>query len=118
MFGAVRWTSVVERGAVVADISKLPGPVSEEWEWQLHGRCRGQDSDLFFHPEGERGPRRARRESAAKEICADCPVIVECRAHALASHEPYGVWGGLSEGEREIILYGRTRHPGPWVQAC
>jgi WhiB family redox-sensing transcriptional regulator len=34
------------------------------------------------------------------------PVIALCRAHALASREPYGVWGGLSEHDREDILAG------------
>jgi WhiB family transcriptional regulator, redox-sensing transcriptional regulator len=36
-------------------------------------------------------------------------VIEECRRHALAAHEPYGVWGGLSESERDEIIRGRTR---------
>jgi WhiB family redox-sensing transcriptional regulator len=27
-----------------------------------------------------------------------------CRSHALAVHEPYGIWGGLSESERENII--------------
>ena len=26
--------------------------------------------------------------------------------HALDSGEPYGVWGGMSEGEREVLLHG------------
>jgi WhiB family redox-sensing transcriptional regulator len=68
------------------------------------------DSALFFHPEGERGPSRARREAEAKAICGTCPVIAQCAAHALQVREPYGVWGGLSEGEREqMISTGRTR---------
>jgi WhiB family transcriptional regulator, redox-sensing transcriptional regulator len=36
-------------------------------------------------------------------------VLEQCRQHALAVHEPYGVWGGLSEAEREEIIRGRTR---------
>ncbi|HEX2419554.1 MAG TPA: WhiB family transcriptional regulator, partial [Micromonosporaceae bacterium] len=28
----------------------------------------------------------------------------ECAAHALAVREPYGVWGGFSETEREQLL--------------
>lgn len=28
------------------------------------------------------------------------PVLEECRSHALRTHEPYGVWGGMSEDER------------------
>jgi WhiB family redox-sensing transcriptional regulator len=36
-------------------------------------------------------------------------VLEQCRRHALAVHEPYGVWGGLSEAERDEIIRGRTR---------
>ncbi len=93
----------------MTDISRLPGPVSDHWDWQLQGSCRGVDPSLFFHPEGERGPRRSNREAAAKAICATCPVLVQCRAAALAAREPYGVWGGLSEHEREQIA-GTGRH--------
>jgi WhiB family redox-sensing transcriptional regulator len=28
-------------------------------------------------------------------------VLVQCRAHALQVREPYGVWGGMTEDERE-----------------
>jgi WhiB family redox-sensing transcriptional regulator len=31
-------------------------------------------------------------------------VIAQCRTHALAVGEPYGIWGGLSESERELLL--------------
>jgi WhiB family redox-sensing transcriptional regulator len=85
----------------MTDISRLPGPLTDHWDWQLRGACRGLDADLFFHPEGERGPRRAGREAAAKAVCAGCPVLLRCREAALLSREPYGVWGGLSEHERE-----------------
>jgi WhiB family redox-sensing transcriptional regulator len=62
------------------------------------------DSGSFFHPDGERGPARARREARAKAVCLACPVLEMCRRHALAVHEPYGIWGGLSEAERENII--------------
>ncbi len=91
----------------MTDIRRLPGPQAEKWEWQLLGSCRGKDTELFFHPEGERGPRRANREAAAKAVCSTCPVLRLCREHALASREPYGVWGGLSEHEREDIIAGQ-----------
>lgn len=91
----------------MAEISRLPGPVADRWEWQLHGACREADSTLFFHPESERGPARRNRDAAAKEICATCPVLAECRAHALTTREPYGVWGGMSEDERAAIYAAR-----------
>jgi len=93
----------------VSDISRLPKPLADTWEWQLQGACRGVNGDLFFHPEGERGPRRSGREAAAKGVCAGCPVVAQCRDHALASREPYGVWGGLSESEREDIWLAQRR---------
>jgi hypothetical protein len=37
-----------------------------------------------------------------------CPVRAECATHALAVREPYGVWGGLTEDEREAMM-GRSR---------
>jgi WhiB family redox-sensing transcriptional regulator len=85
----------------MAEISRLPGPVADEWEWQFEGACRDADPRLFFHPEGERGPARRERDSAAKAICASCPVLQKCRVHALTVREPYGVWGGMSEDERQ-----------------
>jgi WhiB family redox-sensing transcriptional regulator len=93
----------------MADISRLPGPNADIWDWQLQGSCRGEDPAVFFHPEGERGPARAARERAAKAVCASCPVLKQCADHALAVREPYGVWGGLSEEDREAV-YLRTRH--------
>lgn len=92
----------------MADIRRLPGPNADLWEWQLLGACRGKDSSLFFHPEGERGPSRVAREAAAKEVCSHCPVIEPCRAHALATREPYGVWGGMSESERDEEIAAAT----------
>lgn len=86
----------------MADYSRLPGPNADLWDWQLRGLCRGKDSSLFFHPEGERGAARAAREQSAKEICLNCPVQKQCCEHALRVREPYGVWGGMTEEEREI----------------
>ncbi|WP_225448461.1 WhiB family transcriptional regulator [Streptacidiphilus sp. P02-A3a] len=75
-------------------------PVSELWEWQLTAACRGMDSEVFFSPSGERGSRRRRREAAARQVCRACPVRTPCAAFALATSEPHGLWGGLSETER------------------
>ncbi len=94
----------------MAEISRLPGPVADLWEWQLEGSCRTADPRLFFHPEGERGPARRERDAGAQVVCASCPVLQECRRHALTVREPYGVWGGLTEDERtEIYLAERDR---------
>ena len=88
----------------MADIRRLPGPNDQVWEWQYAGSCRDQDANLFFHPEGERGPARDAREEAANAVCARCPVITQCLEQALAVQEPYGVWGGTTESERADLL--------------
>lgn len=88
----------------------LPGTSTDLWDWQIAGACRGEDSSVFFHPDGERGRARIERERRAKEICAMCPVLEHCREYALRVGEPYGVWGGLSETER-ALLQRPTRRP-------
>ena len=86
------------------NVRRLPGPIADIWDWQRLGACRGRDSAQFFHPDGERNPSRARRTAKAKEVCHRCPVMDLCREFALQTREPFGVWGGLAEAERRIIL--------------
>jgi WhiB family transcriptional regulator, redox-sensing transcriptional regulator len=81
--------------------SSWPASRNEFWSWQVRGACRTAGPSLFYSPEGERGSRKRRRESAAKAICATCEVAEVCAAYALAWREPYGTWGGLSEADRE-----------------
>lgn len=81
-----------------------PQPQLDVWEWQFEGLCRTQSPELFFHPDGERGAARRTREAFATALCRECPVLQQCREHALSFPEPYGVWGGMSEDEREAIL--------------
>lgn len=84
----------------MASILRLPQPLVEVWDWQRRAACRNLDSSTFFHPDGERGPRRQQREDRAKAVCAGCPVRAECLEHSLRVQEPYGIWGGVSETER------------------
>lgn len=94
----------------MADVSRLPGTNTDFWDWQLNGACRGEDPSLFFHPEGERGAVREARDEAAKAICSTCPVLRTCAEHALQAREPYGVWGAMTEDDREAI-YRRSLSP-------
>jgi WhiB family redox-sensing transcriptional regulator len=93
----------------MANLTRLPGPNADLWDWQLEAACRGTDSDVFFHPDRERGDAREQREAAAKRICAGCPVQAACLDHALTVREPYGVWGGMAEHERAELLTERRR---------
>jgi WhiB family transcriptional regulator, redox-sensing transcriptional regulator len=81
---------------------------AEAETWQLSARCRGADSATFFHPDGERGRSRRQRECEAKRLCARCSVVDQCRDYSLRFREPYGVWGGLTEGERLAMFEGTS----------
>jgi WhiB family redox-sensing transcriptional regulator len=71
--------------------------------WRPRAACRAVEGDLFFPADGERGLAKRRRERAAKAVCVGCPVREECASYAISTREPHGVWGGLSERERERI---------------
>ncbi len=94
-------------------------PKDATWNWQDHGACGDVETALFFHPQNERGLSRVRRDRAAKSVCARCSVRVECADYAIRAREPYGVWGGLTEEDRERIYvrialshYPRSRGEG------
>ncbi|WP_030194664.1 WhiB family transcriptional regulator [Streptomyces sp. NRRL S-87] len=91
----------------MTNVSPLPGRDEDDREWHGRAACRGLGTDPFFQPADESSAERAVREEAARQVCAPCPVRVECRRHALNSREPYGVWGGLTEEDRRA-LYARA----------
>ncbi len=88
-------------------------PLDSKWHWQELGLCRSVDPLLFFHPQNERGSSRSRRDQSAKRVCVSCPVQLECADYAIRAREPYGVWGGLSEEDREAIYRQAARTKDP-----
>jgi WhiB family transcriptional regulator, redox-sensing transcriptional regulator len=90
-------------------IDKDQDGMARPWSWRLRAACRSEDSSLFFPADGERPGAKARREAKAKLVCAACPVVAECAAYALDNHERWGVWGGLSQEDREVMWQRRER---------
>ena len=82
---------------------------SLEDTWQQRASCRGPECVLFFPPAvpEPKGEREA-RETRAKAICGGCPVRAECLEYALRIREPHGIWGGLNETERRLLLERRA----------
>ena len=79
--------------------------------------CVGTDPDLWFGPDDEVAPElregyseRAARESAAKQVCADCLFRAQCLEQELSFGigEQWGVRGGLNASERRNLI--RQRH--------
>jgi WhiB family redox-sensing transcriptional regulator len=72
-------------------------------DWPQFGACGDEDPELFFADDDEGLASRAMvREALA--VCARCPVMAGCRGHALQTPERFGIWGGLTAGERRAML--------------
>jgi WhiB family transcriptional regulator, redox-sensing transcriptional regulator len=75
-------------------------------EWSDRASCLSAEPEQFF-PVG--GAAAAQWETtAAKRVCDRCDVLTACRDYALATRQPFGVWGGLDEEERRALLADRT----------
>lgn len=72
--------------------------------WMHDGTPRPceNDPELWFST----GPQDRQR---AVRACVTCPLLQPCRAYALATRPPYGVWGALTEADRQP----RERKPSP-----
>ena len=81
--------------------------VAAEQNWRSAAACRSADPELFF-PVSAFG-RALRQVAEAKAICARCPVQRQCLAFALRTRQAHGIWGGLTEEERALILRPRRR---------
>ena len=64
-------------------------------DWVDRALCRAQPDRMFV--EGT-------AQNEAKVLCLDCPVRLDCLAHALDHREEYGVWGAMTERERRALL--------------
>jgi WhiB family redox-sensing transcriptional regulator len=68
--------------------------------WVDEALCAQTDPEAFYPEKGQ--PTRQ-----AKVICRRCPVRGECLADALERNDRFGVWGGLSAQEREVLRHER-----------
>jgi WhiB family transcriptional regulator, redox-sensing transcriptional regulator len=68
--------------------------------WVSKARCGPTDPDELF-VRGE-----AQRKAAV--VCRHCQVVTECLADALDNQIEFGVWGGMTERQRRLLL---KQHP-------
>lgn len=71
-------------------------------DWRDAAACRSEDPEIFFaSPLTAAGKATVRH---AKTICWKCPSQLACGAWALDTRQAFGVFGGMTEGERRVIL--------------
>ena len=76
-----------DRGSVVVK----PRPA-----WMASAACsRAGPADYF--------PTKGHAPTAARVVCASCPVQAQCLDYALAHEDLAGVWGGTTERERKAM---------------
>lgn len=76
----------------------------EDESWRADAACRDAPPGLFFA-----GPHENDVAARAREVCASCPVRLECLEFALTHDERFGIWGGTSERERRRLRRARRR---------
>lgn len=65
--------------------------------WREAAAC--VDSNTDFFPD----PADIGAISAAKAVCATCPVAGECLTWAIETNQTMGIWGGHTPTERRSI---------------
>lgn len=82
------------------ELDIVDDPDTSEWPWAVYAACRGDHDTTFF-------PQNRAEEAAALAVCGACPVREDCLAHAMATNERFGVWGGTTErGRRKLARAG------------
>ena len=76
----------------------MSAPLRDDLAWQDKAKCLDVPPETFF-------PEAGKPNKRAKLICNSCPVKQECLEYALelVGFEVTGVWGGMSQREREAL---------------
>lgn len=67
------------------------------FRWQEDALCAQVGPEPFFLPQGGSA-------EEARLICGHCDVRGECLEFAIENEEEFGVWGGLTTGERRKLI--------------
>ena len=84
-----------ERRKPIKDYSKI------DVTWMALAECKGKPADWFY----QRGRGNWQTTYAkALQVCNRCRVRKDCLNYALVTLEPFGLWGGVPPGTREVLL--------------
>lgn len=75
--------------------------------WWNEAACRDADPELFFPISATAAS--GSTISRAKQVCASCPVSSPCLSYALTHRQEQGIWGGLTDEERQSLRRKLTR---------
>jgi WhiB family transcriptional regulator, redox-sensing transcriptional regulator len=79
--------------------------------WMTEGACHDEDPDLFFPiSASDAGVDQIRQ---ARSVCDRCRVESDCLLYALNHRIKHGIWGGLTEQQRQSLIRSRRRSLKP-----
>lgn len=98
----------------LSDLAKALGPDSPFWTPAApsfpNAVCLQEYPDIWFPrwatPDDPHGSSNAfidAADRAAVDACFDCPHMIDCADYAVANRIEYGIWGGLTEDDRQAI---------------
>lgn len=82
--------------------------MAKDESWRNNAKCLGMDTEMFFPPR-EKDTYKAIADKA-KSICMGkdgkpaCPVRKACLLYSVDSDIIYGIWGGMSNRERNALI--------------
>ncbi len=91
-----------------ANTAAVPSPAGEIWSAKALCRTTAVPTEMYFSDD-------LADITAAKKVCAACPVMAECLEQAIALAEPAGVWGGQLFVDGVIVTHKRRRGRPPKV---
>ena len=75
----------------MSTLSAIYGTTIRGDDWRARAACVGEDPELWFDGDIERG----------LYICSECPVQRECLDVAEEHEDRFGIWGGLTPQDRD-----------------
>jgi WhiB family transcriptional regulator, redox-sensing transcriptional regulator len=84
----------------------LPQIKWTEQKWRHRAACKGEPTAVFFAVQGQ-------EVRAARKICNNCPVRIECLTWAVEESIQHGIFGGLVPRERRALRKGYR-----WIDTC
>lgn len=75
--------------------------MDEQEEWSERAACRGENPRMWDTRLVNKQTEITDDTIKAQEICADCPVMMDCLIHAAVYSIKTGIWGGCTPEERQ-----------------
>ena len=86
-------TSYMELMAAIDEVGETP--------------CMSAPNFFFAEDDGDWSSKMLATQNA-RQLCRMCPIRLQCLDYALTNGEWDGVWGGMSPGERKVLVRGRV----------